>query len=136
MLWNTWAWIELEAGEKQAAVARLCSSVDGHVLSLPISPSVLLKSRSHLSGRRDYSLSAGALDSALEFATSLALLEYLTSDDGDEPSSESQGNISAAMHRIQSFSDELSRRDLTQSSIHERFLQFAARLLYFHATHG
>lgn len=136
LLWNTWAWIELEAGEQQAAVARLCSSVDGHVLGSPISPSLLLKARSHFSGRQDYSLSAGALDDALGFAISLTLLDYLSSSGGEEPASGSQGNISAAVLRIRAFSSELSSRDLMHSSTQEHFLQFAARLLYFHASHG
>lgn len=67
---------------------------------------------------------------------SLTLLDYLSVHGGDEPASEGQGNISAAVLRIQAFSDELSSRALTHSSAHERFLQFAARLLYFHASHG
>lgn len=135
-LWNTWAWIELEAGEQQSAVARLCSSIDGRVLSLPISPSLVLKARSHFSGRQDYSLSAGAFEDALGFAISLTLLDYLSSSGGDEPASEGQGNISVAMLRIQAFSDELSSRGLMRSSVQERFLQSAARLIYFHASHG
>lgn len=67
---------------------------------------------------------------------SLALLDYLSVGAGDEPTSSSQGNISAATFRIQAFSNELSSRGLASSPIHERFLQFAARLLYFHTSHG
>jgi hypothetical protein len=44
--------------------------------------------------------------------------------------------MSAAMPSIKGFSEELTSRDLTRSSTHERFLQFAARLLYINATSG
>jgi hypothetical protein len=64
------------------------------------------------------------------------LLEYLTSEDGSEPASEAQGNITAALSTTQTFSHELESRHLHHSPHHERLLQTAARLLYHHATHG
>lgn len=105
-----------------------------------MSPSLVLKAKSELSSKRDFSLSAGSSVEATEYAKGLALLDYLSpssaKDSAKEPQSEDQGDIIGAMTAIQAFSSELSSRGLEQTPTHERFLQFAARLLYFHATHG
>ncbi len=77
-----------------------------------------------------------SVESALHFAESLALSEYITNDDSDEAASRLQGNISAALASVASFSEELSRRDPANSRFHEQLLQFAAKLLYYHASHG
>ncbi|KAK3313427.1 NRDE-2, necessary for RNA interference-domain-containing protein [Apodospora peruviana] len=137
LLWNTWAWIHLEAGQKQPALQRLGSSVESGVVT--VSPALLLKARSHFSSARDYSLSSLQLEKAVQHAESLALLEYLAApaDDSAEPASESQGNITAALSSIQGFCDELKALGTAESSVyHERLLQTAARVLYYHATHG
>lgn len=76
------------------------------------------------------------LRDATVHAQSLALVEYLATDSGTEPRSEKQGNISAALASIASFSNEVVSRGKQQSPELERLLQFAARLLYFHSTHG
>ncbi|KAK0709023.1 NRDE-2, necessary for RNA interference-domain-containing protein [Lasiosphaeria miniovina] len=136
LLWNTWTWICLESGQKQLALARLCSSVDASVGNSATSPALLLKARSHFSSIRDYSLSSLQLETSAQYAESLALLEYLTAEGGSEPGSETQGNITAALASINSFSAELAARDMGKSAHHERLLQTAARLLYYHATHG
>jgi hypothetical protein len=109
--------------------------VDGEVHGSP-SPALLLKARSHFSATRDYSISSQQLETAAQYAESLMLLEYLSAEDGSEPASETQGNISAALSTIHVFSQELSSRNLHTSPHHERLLQTAARLLYHHATHG
>jgi hypothetical protein len=101
-----------------------------------VSPALLLKAKSHFSSTRDYSLSSQQLETAAQYAESLMLLEYLTSDSGNEPASKSQGNIIAALSTIHAFSRELESRSLTQTTHHERLLQTASRLLYYHATHG
>ncbi|KAJ3942485.1 uncharacterized protein N0V96_007986 [Colletotrichum fioriniae] len=69
-------------------------------------------------------------------AESLALLAYLTAQEGSEPTSEAQGSVSAAMERIWTASSELCAQGHAKSSTHERLLQVAARLLYHHASRG
>ncbi|KAK0629830.1 NRDE-2, necessary for RNA interference-domain-containing protein [Bombardia bombarda] len=147
-LWSTWTWIHLESGQKQLALSLLCSSVESSIdneanINKPecltaISPVLLLKAKSHFSSARDYSLSCLQLENATQYAESLALLEYLAADEGSgtEPTSETQGNITAALSSIRSFSQELASNNQIKPSYHERLLQTAARLLYFHATHG
>ncbi|KAK4153755.1 NRDE-2, necessary for RNA interference-domain-containing protein [Chaetomidium leptoderma] len=134
LLWNTWAWIHLESGQKDMALARLCSSVETG--GSAVSPVLILKARSHLSSTRDYSLSSQHLEAAAQHAESIMLLEYLAAEAGNEPTSETQGSITAALSTIQAFSRELESRKLSSSPHHERLLQTAARLLYHHATHG
>lgn len=142
MLRNTWAWFELEAGQKTTALSRLCSetSVDDQLDGSAISFALILKAKSQASIILDYAISSGKTEDAFHYATSLALFSYLspgdTSTDSKEPRSTDQGDITAAMTSINAFSAKLLTRDLGESSMHERFLQFAARLLYFHATHG
>ncbi|KAK4038464.1 NRDE-2, necessary for RNA interference-domain-containing protein [Parachaetomium inaequale] len=135
LLWNTWAWIHLESNQKELALVRLCSSADGEFQGSP-SPALLLKTRSHFSATRDYSISSQQLETAAHYAESLMLLEYISAEGGSEPASETQGNITAALSTIHAFSQELSSRNLHTSPHHERLLQTAARLLYHHATHG
>jgi len=138
--WHTWAWMEFETGNKDRAVARLCSATeDAQAGSRPLeetSPSGILKARQKLHSSRDYQLSAGDTARACAYAQSFALLEYLTASGGAEPASASQGNISAAMDSIHAFSSDLSSRDLNASPAHERLLQFASHLLYLHAVSG
>ncbi|AEO69513.1 uncharacterized protein THITE_2120000 [Thermothielavioides terrestris NRRL 8126] len=136
LLWNTWAWVHLEAGQKESALARLCSSADSGFEGSTVSPALLLKARSYFSSTRDYSLSSKQLDVAAQHAESLMLLEYLSAEGGSEPAAETQGNISTALDSIHAFSRELESRALSESREHERLLQSAARLLYHHATHG
>ncbi|KAL2256927.1 hypothetical protein VTK26DRAFT_916 [Humicola hyalothermophila] len=136
MLWNTWAWIHLEQGQKDAALVRLCSSVDRGFEGPEPSPALLLKARTHFSSTRDYSLSSGQLENTIQHAESLMLLEYLSHEGGSEPASDTQGNITAGLSSIQLFSQELQSRNLGKSTYHERLIQTAARLLYYHATHG
>ncbi|KXX73894.1 Protein NRDE2 [Madurella mycetomatis] len=136
LLWNTWAWIHLEAGQKQMALFRLCASVEEGFEGPQVSPALLLKARSQFSSTRDYSLSSVQLETAVQHAESLALLEYLVAEEGTESASGMQGNITAAMGSIHSFSRELESRNLVKSPHNERLLQTAARLLYYHASHG
>lgn len=138
MLLNTWAWIELDTTQLTKALTRLC--INEPVENTATTPALILKARSDLSTQRDSFISAGSLDSALQYAMSLAILSYLSPTDGEasgkEPQSADQGNITAAMAVCNAFSAELTSRGLNQSPVHERFLQFGARLVYYHATHG
>ncbi|KAK1750735.1 NRDE-2, necessary for RNA interference-domain-containing protein [Echria macrotheca] len=136
LLWNTWSWIHLESGHKQAALSRLCSSVDNTLGDSSPSPALLLKAKSHFSTTRDYALSSRQLEKAIQFAESLALLEYLAADELSGLASESQGNISASLASIHKFFEELTSHNLAFSPFHDRILQTAAHLLYYHATHG
>ncbi|KAB5558292.1 NRDE-2, necessary for RNA interference-domain-containing protein [Coniochaeta sp. 2T2.1] len=137
MLKNTRAWIELEATRLTQALAHLC--FPGQVEAVA-TPALILKARSELSAQRDSLLSAGKPDQAMHYAIGLSLLSYLSPVDSDtggrEPQSADQGNITAAMAACSAFSAELTSRGLQHSACHERFLQFATRLVYYHATHG
>ncbi|KAK3375355.1 NRDE-2, necessary for RNA interference-domain-containing protein [Podospora didyma] len=136
LVWNTWTWLHLESSQMQIALSRLCSSVDPSLQGSAVSPALILKAKSHFSSTRDYSLSSLQLEISAQHAESLALLEYLTSEGCIGSSSGAQGNIVAAMASITSFSTELASRNLSKSPYHESLLQTAARLLYYHATHG
>ncbi|KAI0122163.1 DUF1740-domain-containing protein [Daldinia grandis] len=136
------AWMELEDGNLAKATLQLCILSDGPSSTRSISESLsastaqILKTRHFLSSSRDYLLSSGDAENAIIYAKGLALLEYLTQQSSKEPSSGSQGDIWSAISSISTCSDELVSRDLKSSSSHERLLQFAAHLLYYHASQG
>jgi hypothetical protein len=136
LLFNAWTWIYLEANQKQTALNRLCLSVDRTLGTSPPTPSVLLKARAHISSTRDYALSAQDLETAVRYAESLALLDYLTVEASAKATSETQGNITVALTSIHDFSTDLTNRGLATSLHHERLLQTISRLLYHHSTHG
>lgn len=145
-LWNTFAWLELEAGNKHKALA-LCvlstedrsdQSMVGRLLDTEdtVAPSQLLKTRQMLSSHRDFLLSSGDLSQASVFAQTLSLFEYLSTETSTEPMSLQQGSISAAMSSINAFISDVVSRGQGSSSDLERLLQFAAHLLYVHASRG
>ncbi|EFX00619.1 duf1740 domain containing protein [Grosmannia clavigera kw1407] len=139
---QTWAWMELEAGHKNAAVRRLLptdaveASDDNDI---PISPSQLLRARRAMHTEMDYGLSMGHIDRATLFAESSVLLEFLCATE-DRPtaarSTSRQGNLAAALTASAAFSDEMLARGHGQTAAHERLLQWTSRVLYFHASHG
>ncbi|KAM0341968.1 hypothetical protein ACHAPQ_000272 [Fusarium lateritium] len=139
-LWRTWAWMELEAGDKQSAVRILCSSVDEALRSASgtpdITPTHVLKAHQIFSSTMDDFVSGGSLDRAVAPAECLVLLSYLTADGSTEPMSTSQGSIPAAIDAVHRVSQEIKRRGYERSRAHERILQSASRLLYLHATRG
>ncbi|KAI1457080.1 DUF1740-domain-containing protein [Annulohypoxylon moriforme] len=136
------AWMEIEDHNLAKGTLQLCAlSGDGSsATSILQSPSAstaqILKTRQYLSSNRDYLLSSGSAEDAIVYAEGLALLEYLTQQSNKEPSSGIQGDIWSAISSISTCSDELVARGLGNSSPHERLLQFAARLLYHHASQG
>lgn len=145
-LWNTFAWLGLEAGNKHKALA-LCvlstedrsdQSVVGRLLDTEdtIAPSQLLKTRQKLSSHRDFLLSSGDISQAAVFAQTLSLFEYLSTETSTEPMSSQQGSISAAMSSINAFTSDVVSRGNGSSADLERLLQFAAHLLYLHASRG
>ncbi|KPM36735.1 hypothetical protein AK830_g9818 [Neonectria ditissima] len=140
LLWRIWSWMELELGHKKLAIRRLCSSVDEAMRSqlddVDVSRSVILKAQQTFSSSLNHSLFIGNLDDAAIHLDCLVLLTYLTADGCKEPTSSSQGNISAAMAVISSQSVEFKSRGYGLSRAHERSLQFAARILYLNASRG
>ncbi|KAG6365324.1 hypothetical protein INS49_006933 [Diaporthe citri] len=145
-LWNTFACLELEAGNKHKALA-LCvlstedrsdQSMVGKLLGTEdsIAPSQLLKTRQMLSSHRDFLLSSGDLSQASVFAQTLSLFEYLSTETSTEPLSSQQGSISAAVSSINAFTSDVISRGHGSSADLERLLQFAAHLLYLHASRG
>lgn len=146
LLWNTFAWLELAAGNKHKALA-LCvlSTEDRSDQSMAdrllnneesIAPSQLLKARQMLSSNRDFLLSVGDISQASEFAQTLSLFEHLSSETSTEPMSSQQGSISAAMRSIDVFTSDVASRGQGSSADLERLLQFAAHMLYLHASRG
>ncbi|OLN93911.1 NRDE2-like protein [Colletotrichum chlorophyti] len=140
MLGASWAWMELQAGHKEQAVARLCTAADESLRaalgSWVATPAQLLKAHQTMQASLEQQLSINDFDAAAVTAECVALLMYLTAQEGSEPTSEAQGSISAAMERIWTVSSELCARGRSKSQGHERLLQAAARLLYHHASRG
>ncbi|KAK4165420.1 NRDE-2, necessary for RNA interference-domain-containing protein [Cladorrhinum sp. PSN259] len=116
LLYNTWAWLHLESSQLDLALLRLCSSVDKSATT--VSPTLILKSRTHFSTTRDYSFSLQDIPKATQHAESLILLDYLS-----QPTSSTQGNITAALTTLPQSPNEL-------------LLQTASHLLYHYATSG
>lgn len=134
----TWAWLELEAGNMKAALSR-CIAVTGTSSADTESHATyaeLLRARQNLSSSREFLLSAGNIHEAAVFAESSALLEYLSPLAGSTDPTARQGDIEAAMTSIQAFTTEAVSRGHAASPPLERLLQFAAHLLYLHATSG
>ncbi|KAI1469580.1 DUF1740-domain-containing protein [Daldinia caldariorum] len=136
------AWMELENCNLAKATLQLCALSDGpsSIRTIPdnqtASTAQILKAKHFLSSNRDYLLSSADADEAVIYAEGLALLEYLTQQSNKEPSSGNQGDIWSAVSSISTCSNELVSRHYGLSSCHEKLLQSAARLLYYHATQG
>ncbi|KAI3399864.1 hypothetical protein diail_5375 [Diaporthe ilicicola] len=142
-LWNTFAWLELEVRNKDKALALCVLSTESRSMTdqlldtnAAIAPSQLLKTRQMLASNRDFLLSSGDLNQAVEFAQTLSLFEYLSAETSTEPISSQQGNISAAISSIKVFTSDVVSRGRGSSADLERLLQFAAHLLYTHASRG
>ncbi|KAI0402896.1 DUF1740-domain-containing protein [Xylaria palmicola] len=137
-------WIELDDENLAKAVLHLCRLVeDGSQLDntempehLEASSSQILKAKQFLVTNRDYKISSGDVSQAVIYAEGLVLLDYLTQRSEKETSSRKQGDIWAAIVRITQCSEDLVARAQQFNPPHEKFLQFAARLLYYHASHG
>lgn len=133
--------MELDTGNLMNVTKRLCSSVDDNLRKMPdngekISSAYILKAHRNFSSGLHESMGAGNLDRASAYAECLVLLSYLTADGCAEPTSISQGNISAAMAAVETISQEFKSWRHENAASHERVLQFAGRLLYFNASKG
>lgn len=139
LLGKTWAWLELEAGSRALAVKRLCSSVDDDLRKAPddgaeVPASSVLKAKQIFA---NVGMQTGSENDSSHIAEEcVTLLAYLTESGGTEPTSTAQGNISAAMTCVDATSRDLKLRGYGESVAHEGLLQFAARLLYLHASKG
>lgn len=141
LLWMTWAWLDLEAGDMKSALGR-CVATSG--TSIPqtgnqasATYSQLLKARQMLSSSRGFLLSVGNLDQAILFAQASCLLEYLSDCiDSAESAPSRQGRIDAAMEVIHTFTSEAVDRGHAAAAALERLLQHAAHLLYLHVVRG
>ncbi|KAI5863211.1 DUF1740-domain-containing protein [Durotheca rogersii] len=134
-------WMELEDRNLARGILLLCAlSDEGAPVSASASTAAstahILKARQFFRSFRDDSLTSGEPENAVLYAEGLALLEYMTQQSGREPSSGSQGDIWSAISSITVCSDELVSRGLGSSPAHERLLQSAAHLLYYHASQG
>ena len=132
--------MELEENNKASSIRRLCSSVD-EVLrksaeNLDISPTHILKAHQIFTSTMNDLISGGNINHAEILSQCLILLSYLTAEGSTEPMSNSQGSISAAIDTVNKVSHELKSRNYHTSRAHERILQFASMLLYWHATRG
>lgn len=132
----TSTWFELEDLRSAQAVVELCRASDEVGADEDASPAQILKIRQFLSGNRDHLLSSRNPDIAVSYAEGIALLEYITRRSGKEPQSATQGDIWSAIASVDSFSESLVSRGQGESAAHEKLLQFAAQLLYHHASHG
>lgn len=138
-LYTTWAWLELEAGDMQGALARCISASKAGTpadAELSTTYSKLLKARQTLSISCEFLLSAGNIHQATLFAETSALLEYVSEVAGTSEPNSRQGDIEASMNAIHNFTAEAVTRGHGSSTSLEQFLQFAAHLLYLHATRG
>lgn len=142
LLWTTWAWLDLEAGDTKSALACCIAASSANTSEFHKEASAtytqLLKAQQTLSSSRSFLLSVGNLDQAVLFAQAGCLLEYLSDsiDSADSATSFRQGNIDAAMDVIHIFTTEAVERGHAASAALERLLQYAAHLLYLHASRG
>lgn len=140
LLWTTWAWLDLEAGDMKSALARCvaASAAASHIGNeASATYTQLLKARQCLSSSRGFLLSVGNLEQAIIFSQAGCLLEYLSDAiDSADAAPLRQGNIDAAMDIIHTFIAEATDRGHAASPTLERLLQYAAHLLYLHAKRG
>ncbi|KAH9883567.1 DUF1740-domain-containing protein [Xylariomycetidae sp. FL2044] len=141
------AWLYLYDGLSECAL-QICTFVEANPTtnsdseSAVLAPTLLLKARQYLSSTRDYLVSSAEIDMAVTYAKALALLEYATQQSNREPSNESQGDIWSALSSIRNCSEDdiqifqIVSRGQRSNRAHEDLLQFASRMLAFHATRG
>lgn len=137
-LWTTWAWLDVEAGDMNGALAK-CVAATGTSNDVKRSAtySQLLKSRQTLSSSREFLLSVGDIRKATLHAEISLLLDYLSPYIGiAEPTSPRQGDMQATTATLNAFRSEAVARGHGHSTHLERLLQSAAHLLYLYATRG
>lgn len=135
--------MEFEKGNIGLAKVRLCSSVDDTLKVTEtetddpeVGSTTLLKAHQTFTSDLHQHLTGGDPAGASTLAECMILLSYLTASGNQEPTSASQGNIAAAMNTVDVISREFQSQDQVGAKAHERVLQFAAHLLYLHASKG
>jgi hypothetical protein len=122
------------------AAKRLCAAFDpslrGTQDDVLASSMQLLKAYRTASTKIEDSHTFRDLDGVGVYTEMLALLAYLQAEDSDEPRSRLQGSIPAAMAVLHRMTKEFRLRGIENNVIHERALQFGAKLLYLHACNG
>lgn len=130
----------LVKGNLPEAKRRLCASADeasgNNAAETHVSSTDVLKAQKTFSASLSEYLAVGDISAAATTLECLIMLNYLAGDGATEPMSGSQGNISAAMETLHSASQGFNSRGYSQSTSYERVVQFAAHLLYIHATKG
>lgn len=140
LLQLTRTWISLDNGDNVEALRSLCNWASGvnHsdlTSAAALAPTQILKTKQAArSGYADALLSED-LQKALLYGQCLMLLAYLTATESTEPMASQQGSITAAMDVVKDVSSDLGRRRMGDW-MKESLLQSAARLHYWHATHG
>ena len=132
--------MELENGNMATATKRLCAAFDKTLRSTEddtqVSRMQILKAHQTFSTKMEESFVSGDLNGVGVYAEALALLAYLHGEGSNEPRSALQGDITAAMSVLCAMSEEFQLRQIEGNIIHERTLQFGAKLLYLHACKG
>jgi len=137
LLWRSWTWCCLEDGDRETALKQILCTPNGIPnSSLDISPAAIIRARNHLVSRREYLLGSNSITTAILYAELVALLAYLTTTCQDQLQSKAQGDITAYLTEMTTFSDVLASRDLDKSDYHEAHLQSSARLFFTHAQNG
>ena len=141
MLIRTGCWIGLELRSKAEALCYVCSWVDSDLRKsaadeVVVSSTQVLKARQAFMSEVDTGLYSSKVDDAAIFGECTMLLAYLTAGEPTEPTSSTQGNISAAMEVVRKISGGFLEREYHHSPACERFLQGAAKLLYWNASNG
>ncbi|CZR66164.1 uncharacterized protein PAC_16065 [Phialocephala subalpina] len=135
LLWKSLTWCCLEDGDKTAALIHLFCIPDGVPnAGVTPSPAGLLRAKQHITSIRDFLLSSGDPEHAVQYSECLILLEYLTGASTKETTSTSQGDIATALDIITTFSTSLQSRGY--KSHQETLLQSATRLLVHHSNAG
>lgn len=123
------------------ALRSLCEWASGSTLSEKITtsaalaPTQILKAKQAVRSEYANALLSEHLHMAMLYAQCLMLFEYLTVTESTEPIASQQGSITAAMGVVKDACSDLRRRQ-TGEQVAESLLQSAAKLHYWHATHG
>ncbi|KAI1265139.1 DUF1740-domain-containing protein [Xylariaceae sp. FL1019] len=140
------AWLKLTGGNLNGAILELCRletrGSQSRPEDLPLfeyteaSSSQILKARRFLTRPRDKARWPGAFCNQHIFNEAFVLFEYLTGRSDKEPRSAKQGDISSAIIHFDRRYDSCVQFPESKGTTDEEFFQFAARLLYYHASHG
>jgi len=137
MLWRVRLWCLLDDGNNTEALKCLLAIPNADASAIATidapSPAAHMRAKQHLAANRDYHLSSNNIELACLHAECLALLSYLSNSPALPTG---QGDISAALSTLDSFSSSLTPYSYQLSTHHELLHQSSARLLHHHIRHG